>query len=379
MTNRLLACIGVCVLLSPVFTGVSQAFTEFGDQPTVGGDPVFATKADVMISAVKSLIEAKDYEGAEKLALEVTEKAPDNPDGWMMLAYAQSLNAKYVLSNESYDKAMEYGAEVKDVLARKAYNCRKLQNSEQTRECYKGILEVDPHNVDILMQLGKFEGTLENVDAAARYFETVLSIDPNHLEAVEAMSRVEATRGSPAQQKYWLEKGLSLDPANTKYLKRLSSIYLNEQNYGLSIHYLDKLLSIDPTDAGAFRNKGIAHYQQGDKQEATKAFEMVRSLGDKMEGLYGPLADCYRSTGASSKALEVIKEGLEARNQEAWLLSIWGKILEDGKNYDAAINKFNRAVLLNDEPWSGYAKKQIARQAQLKKRAAMIAAQGADQ
>jgi hypothetical protein len=55
---------------------------------------------------------------------------------------------------------------------------------------------------------------------------------------------------------------------------------------------------------------------------------------------------------------------------------VWGKILEDRHNYDGAIAKFSKAVALGDEPWSGYARKQIARQTQLKKRAEMIATQG---
>ena len=69
-------------------------------------------------------------------------------------------------------------------------------------------------------------------------------------------------------------------------------------------------------------------------------------------------------------------QGIAAGSQEAWLYSVWGKILEDNKNYDAAITKFSKAVAMRDEPWSGYARKQIARQAQLKKRAKLIAAQG---
>jgi len=159
-------------------------------------------------------------------------------------------------------------------------------------------------------------------------------------------------------------------------IKRLSLIYLNEQNYGLSIMYLDKLLAVDPENLAAHRNKGVAYYQQRDMKKARESFEMVRTLEGKMDGLYGPLADCYRSTGQSAKAMGVVKEGIAVGNQQAWLYSIWGKILEDGKNYDAAISKFNKAVRLSDEPWSGYARKQIARQSQLKKREAMIAAQG---
>jgi tetratricopeptide (TPR) repeat protein len=156
----------------------------------------------------------------------------------------------------------------------------------------------------------------------------------------------------------------------------MSLIYLNEQNYTLSIHYLDKLLAVDPDNPAAHRNKGIAYYQQGEKKKALASFENVRQSGGELDGLYGPLADCYRAARNNTQALVVIKEGLEAGSQEAWLYSVWGKILEDNKNYDGAIAKFSKAVALKDEPWSGYARKQIGRQAQLKKRAKMIAAQG---
>lgn len=380
MRNLVLVFIGVVYALSPpAFAGASNLYYEYNDQPTVGGDPTFATKSDVMLNAVNSLIQAKDYEGAEKLALEVTVNSPDMIDGWMMLAYTRSLNSKFDLSNDAYDKALEFGADAIEVLTRKAYNNRKLHDAEKTRECYDGILDIDPANVEILIQYANFETSLEDYEAAVRRYETVLTVKPDHVDAIDQLSRLEAKLGNAIQQKYWLEKGLSVDSENPKFLKRLSLIYLNEQNYSLSIHYLNKLLVVDPDDAGVHRNKGIAHYQQGEKSKAKESFEKVRMLGGKMEGLYGPLADCYRSTGSQTKALEVIKEGISLNQQQAWLLSIWGKILEDGHNYDAAINKFSKAVSLKDEPWSGYAKKQISRQAQLKKRAAMIAAQGANQ
>jgi tetratricopeptide (TPR) repeat protein len=369
----------VYALLNPVLAGASELFYEYNDQPTVGGDPTFATKSDVMLNAVNSLIQAKDYEAAEKLALEVTVNSPDMIDGWMMLAYTRSLNAKFELSNKAYAKALGYGADAIEVLTRQAYNNRKLKDADKTRKCYDGILEIDPTNVEILIQYANYETSLENYDTAVRHYESVLTVEPDHVDAIDQLSRLEAKLGNNIQQKYWLEKGLAVDGENPKFLKRLSLIFLNEQNYSLSIHYLNKLLVVDPEDAGVHRNKGIAHYQQGEKKKAKESFEMVRMLGGKMDGLYGPLADCYRSTGSQKDALEVIKEGIGLNTQQAWLLSIWGKILEDGQNYDAAINKFSKAVSLKDEPWSGYAKKQIARQAQLKKRAAMIAAQGANQ
>lgn len=372
MTSRILVLTGaIWVLLS---TGAPNTFAQHNDQPTVGGDPVFATKADVMLNTVKNLIEAKDFTEAEKLAEEVTTTSPDMVDGWMMLGYTRSLNSKFELSNDAYDKALEIGADPKQVLLRKAYNCRKLNDAEKTRDCFEQILELE-QDVEVLMQFGAFEKSVENYEDALRHFQAVLDVQPENVDAIDAVSRIEEKLGQTAQVKYWLEKGLQIEPENTKFLKRLSLIYLNEQNYDLSIHYLNKLLAVDPFNPAAYRNMGIAYYQKGEKKRAMESFEKVRENGGKMNGLYGPLADCYRSTGARSQALAMIKEGIELREQEAWLYSIWGKLLEDDKRYDAAIGKFNKAVQLADEPWSGYARKQIARQTQLKKRAELIAQQ----
>ena len=375
MTSRILVLTGIiCVLLSPQVSSTPDMYGDYSDQPTSGGEKVFATKSDVMLNTIQNLIEAKDYERAEQIAEEVTAASPDMVDGWIMLGYTRSLNAKYALSNDAYDKAIDYGADAGDVLLRKAYNCRKMNEPELTRECFEQILDISD-NPEVRMQFAAFEKSAGNYEEASRHYQAVLDSQPDNIEAIDAMSRIEEKLGRSMQVKYWLEKGIALEPDNTRFLKRLSLIYLNEQNYDLSIHFLKKLLEIDPGNSGAYRNMGIAYYQRGNKKMAKDSFEKVRELGGKMKGLYGPLADCYRSTGSRTDALKVIREGIEQEEQEAWLYSLWGKLLEDEQQYDAAINKFSKAVELRDEPWSGYARKQIARQTQLIKRAELIAQQ----
>ena len=362
----------VCALGALAMPAAAQS----DDQPTVGGAPAFATSADVTVSTIRSLLEAREYEKAEQMAVELTTEHPQVVDGWMMLAYALGVNGKFAESNEAYDKALERGADRHEVFTRKAYNCRRLGDPEQTRACYDEILEQDPDNIEIMMQYGQFEMSVEQYVAAVRRFEALLVIKPDYIPAIESIASAEKQVGNTAQVKFWIEQGLSHEPDNAKLLKQISLIYLNEQNYSLSIHYLDKLLAIDPSNVAAHRNKGIALYQQGEKRKAIGSFEKVREYGGQLDGLYGPLADCYRSTGRNRDALAVIKDGIDAGAQQAWLYSVWGKILEDGQNYDGAISKFSKAVALRDEPWSNYARKQIGRQEQLKKRAKMIAAQG---
>jgi tetratricopeptide (TPR) repeat protein len=369
----------VFVCLTTLAAPIGVVAQTKSDQPTVGGKPAFATSADVKVATIRSLLEAKEYAQAEKLATELTTESPQVVDGWLMLAYSLGVNGKFEESNRAYDQALERGADRQEVYTRKAYNCRRLGDPELTRACYDEILEHDANNIEILMQYGNFEVSIEQYQQAIRRFEAVLALQPDYVPAIEAVAGAEKQLGNSAQVKYWIEQGLTHEPNNERLLKQISLIYLNEQNYTMSIHYLDKLIAIDPANDAAHRNRGIALYQQGEKREAMKAFEKVRDLGGSLDGLYGPLADCYRASGRSNDALDIIKSGIDAGSQEAWLYSVWGKILEDRRNYDGAIAKFSQAVSLNDEPWSGYARKQINRQAQLKKRAKMIAAQGGAQ
>lgn len=374
MSKPTLLCIGlVCALAVTAGGGFAQTS---GDQPTAGDQPAFATSADVTVSTIRSLLEAKEYEKAETMARELTEDNPQVVDGWLMYAYALGVNGKFAESNVAYDEALERGADPHQVYLRKAYNCRRLGDPENTRACYEEILDKDPGNVEVLMQYGSFEMSVEQYARAVRRFEEVLSKQPGYMPAIESLADAEKALGNTAQVKFWIEQGLQHEPENARLLKQLSLIYLNEQNYAMAIHYLDQLLAIDPTNVAAHRNRGIALYQQGEKKKAIEPFEKVREYGGDLDGLYGPLADCYRAAGRSNDALAIIREGIDEGSQEAWLYSVWGKILEDRRAYDAAIAKFSKAVALNDEPWSGYARKQIARQNQLKKRAEMIASQG---
>lgn len=107
MIFRILVLIGiVCAPLAAPGVAAANTYENYSDQPTTGGQPVFATKADVMLNTIRNLIEAKDYEGAEKMAQEVTDQAPEMVDGWVLLGYTKSLTGKFEQSNEAYDRAL---------------------------------------------------------------------------------------------------------------------------------------------------------------------------------------------------------------------------------------------------------------------------------
>ena len=335
----------------------------------------YSAQVDVRLTTVRHLITAKDYPAAAKMAEEITLTTPTLPDGWMLLGYVRSVSGEFDASNVAYEKALEHGADRREVMVAKAYNCRKLGDAEATRECFREIVNIDPRNIDAWVQFATFEASVENYNDAVECYTTALSMDPKNLDIMESLARVEERRGNDTQAASWLESGLSVDPNNVRLLKRLAAMSLNAQDYTRAVGYADRVIAIEPDDVNAQRNRAVALYQKGDKKEAIAAFEKVAELDGNMDALYGPLADCYRAANRDADAVRIIEAGIATGNQPAWLYSVWGKILEDQKRFDEAIDKFNRAVAANDELWSEYARKQIVRQTQLKKREAMIAAQ----
>ncbi len=336
----------------------------------------FVSKTDVMLDTINNLIEAKEYEQAEVIATELTDTQPGLVDGWMMLAYTRTLTEKYEASNAAYDHALQLGATPKEVYTRKAYNCRRLGDAQLTRECYEAILAGEPDNVELKLQLAAFEAQVSDFERSRALYEEVLAADPSNAQAIEALAHVASKLGDDSAVDMWLRRGLEVQPENTKLIKKLALRNMNEQRYDDAIAQLNQLLDIEPDNIAGHKNLGIAYYQKKQKSQAMASFQKVAELGGEMNDLYGPMADCYRTLGKRGEAVETIKSGLAVDSQKAWLYSIWGKILEDGKAYDAAIGKFQMAVAQRDEPWSGYARKQITRQEQLKKRAQMIASQG---
>ncbi len=337
----------------------------------------FAAPVDVRLATIRGLVEAGDREQALALAEEVARDADGYLDAWTMLAYVRALNGRWEASNAAWDRALELGADPADVQRRKAWNCAHMSETESARACWNQLVESSGGAADVLVQYASFELRAGDLDRAEEACLRVLDAEPNRLDAIRTMVAVAEARDDAATRIQWIDYGLERYPDDAKLLAKRARACIETGDYAGAVDRLELVIAADSTNTAAWRNLGIACYQMGNRERAADAFERYRGLGGDMHGLYGPLADSYRVLGRRSDALEVIHAGLAAGEQKAWLYSVWGKVLESGGAYDEAIARFRQAVAEGEEPWSAYARKQIARQEQLKKRAAAIAAQGA--
>ena len=333
--------------------------------------------ADVLANAIQQYIKAKDFETAERKAQELTRVSPDYAHGWSLLGYCLTRLERYEESNEAYAEALELGEDRDTINQRRAYNFVKMEQYDTARRLYKTVLQENPSDTRVMSKLAALEAKTENYEDAAYYYGRVLEIEPGNKPVIASLAKIQARTGDGDEARTLLEKTIELNPRDTEALGRLGVLLINEKAFADAVGPLKKLVALNPDDAAAHRNLGIAYYQLDKKGHAAEHFHTAQDLGGGMDGLYGPVADCYIDAGAYGDALAVIREGLEAGEQEAWLYALWGKVHEKSGDYENAIMKFEKAVRTGEQPWSGYAQKQIARQEQLMKRAdAMAARQG---
>ncbi len=375
----LVAGTGVCFGPTALADAHATSTDSHSGESTTPREPPSAIEADAMVAIVESHLRTQNFSAASQVALELTQRSPQYLKAWMLLGYCRSLTEDYAGSNEAYEKALELGVEPSVVRSRQAYNHIRLGEYEDAKEICLLVVEANPKDHEALEQLGYIEGKLGDYDAAAQYYRRALEASPEDADLMLALAKIEAKRGGNGSVRELLEKALLLDPDNTEILGKLGVIYMNEKKYRAALDPLMTLVSIEPDNAKAHRNLAATYYQLGDKPHALKSFEKAMALNGHLNGdmddLYGPLSDCYLESGKKTEALDVIHKGIEKGVQQAWLYSLWGKILEDSKDYDGAIEKFSEAARLRDEPWSDYAKKQLARQSELKKREKVMASQ----
>ncbi|MCK5619865.1 MAG: hypothetical protein KAJ17_10715, partial [Candidatus Krumholzibacteria bacterium] len=105
-------------------------------------------------------------------------------------------------------------------------------------------------------------------------------------------------------------------------------------------------------------------------KEAIPHLEKVIEIRSDYIQAYQQLAGAYNEVGRYNDAIRTIQAALPKAEEKGGLYCTWGRSLEKQQLYDEAIDMFRKAV--NDAQWGDYAKKQITRQENLKKRAAMI-------
>jgi tetratricopeptide (TPR) repeat protein len=328
------------------------------------------TEVDMMHQTANQLMSAGQFEEAAAELEKVVAMAPDRLEAWQDLAKCYVQLKNFEKAAAAYQTAHELQPDNLDLLSNLGYSQLNAGDLDGALATYNKMLEMDELSYDANVHLGFVFQKQGELEKAAAHYEKALEGRPDDVATMGSLGRVYTELGRIDDALAIYEKAVAIAPDDQKkqLLNKLGKGMIEKQDWAKAADAYAQLVALEPDSPANQFNLGISMMQSDRPKEAIPAFEATLDLAPEYAQAYQYLAQCYNDVGRYEEAISMVKVGLSKAdaNKKAGLYCAWGQSLEKMTLYDQAIEKFELAV--NDPQYGGYAKQQIQRQRDLKKR-----------
>lgn len=203
--------------------------------------------------------------------------------------------------------------------ARKAYD---KEQYDESIHYYQKILQTDPHDSDLLHELGVVymdKGDLKN---ALRYLQKALdlSIDDDNDALWNDLGSVhyQSEQNDNALRCYG--RALEINSNNREALFNMGLVYLNADMYEKSLHVFTEYIEKYGPELTALMNLGEAYLCMDKRKMAAECFKKVIEQKSQQAGLYYDIGNIYARYDMPQKAIANYKKclAIDRKYSEAW-------------------------------------------------------------
>lgn len=283
-----------------------------------------------------------------------------------------------------------------EAFTRKGNNAADKSDTLNAIKFYESAVKYNDKNVAAYVGLAEAYETNEADDRAIQNYEKALALDEKLTDVYAPLGLLYFQKGDIANADQYLSKAAALDPSNAdvqyylglvrykqnKNEEAIAAIkqslktnpdsaeahyYLGETYDRLnrdqeSLAEYNRAVQLDPNYVEAWFDLGVANYNRGRFEEAINAYKQVLKLKNDYGEAHANLADVYRQMAMKSKDQQKKRElyGLAGGEysiaavliknnpqDEAEIYSNWGFVLGRMENWDASIDRLNKANTLN--------------------------------
>ncbi len=131
---------------------------------------------------------------------------------------------------------------------------------------------------------------------AAHAYERALELDPHHVGALVNLGTIHYRLGQIEEARRLYERALALDPRNPKVHYNLGNVYDDMEEFRTAIRFFEAALRLNPANADAHFNLGLVHDRLGGVEKVRK--HMLAYLRLAPEGEMAEVAAEYLSLTA---------------------------------------------------------------------------------
>ena len=201
--------------------------------------------SDQDVENILKKINAKKFDSAKNLAIELTNKYPNYQFGWKILGvtYAQ------------------------------------LGNFSQAIKAYQISLKLLPNDFETHYNLAITFSNLGKLYEASLSYKKAIYYKPQYFQALNNLGIILFKLKKFIEAKDFLKKAILLKENYLSFVN-LGNIYKELNNYSKAIKNYQKALSLDPNNYESFYNLGLIYSSLGDKIKSTRNFEKAININN---------------------------------------------------------------------------------------------------
>ncbi len=175
---------------------------------------------------------------------------------------------------------------------------------QESRQALRELLAIQPHNREVLMNLGILEENQNNFTEAMKRYEKILEFEPKDLDAKMRIGVVYFKLGLKSESKVHLAKVLKEYPNEVRLLRTLADLEMSQGNIMAGKELYSEILTLDSNNPQSYLNMFEVYSQLGLFDSSVK---ILNTGIEKIPNNTGLLMDLGQVLGNSNKIKEAIK------------------------------------------------------------------------
>ncbi|MDD5449398.1 MAG: tetratricopeptide repeat protein [Candidatus Omnitrophica bacterium] len=212
---------------------------------------------------------------------------------------------------------------------------------------YERALKYAPDSARIHNNLGAVYYSMGEKEKAIPLYRKTIELDPSAVNAYVNLGASYYETGKKEEAMAMYKKAIELDPTVAGAYNNLGASYYETGKKEEAAAMYRKAIELNPNYATAYFNLAIILYcDMGNKEEAVASLKKVIELEPNYAEAYNNLGVIYDSMGKKQEAFSLYKKAVEINPGYASAWNNLGGVCYDGKQYDMAIEYYDRAIAL---------------------------------
>ncbi|MDE1943673.1 MAG: tetratricopeptide repeat protein, partial [Betaproteobacteria bacterium] len=223
-------------------------------------------------------ISRKQYEEAERLAVELTCRQPSNPMGWKALGVVLSYRGQMHEAVGSMRKSVELAPFDAEAQLNLGSALHALGQAQEAETAYRNVLALQPNSPEVLNNLGSLLCDSGRPSEAESCYQQAIALKRDYAQAYSNYGHALQMLHRLEEAETACRKAIALQPDYKNAHVNLSAVLLGLGRHHEAEACLRTVLALSPDEPNAYNNLGTALLEQGRLHEARASYERALQI-----------------------------------------------------------------------------------------------------